>query len=281
MCAGILRSHGLQRAGFPARGGPGGARARLLGRGCGCAPSAAAEGREAAISGGRRRRQHGAQHAPRCDADARYLLVDAVPVFRDADARPCENRPARYGSADEGDQPLGGQPCPAQRSGLRPCAGTAQGRGHSSSRLRQRVAAAFGQRHHEAAGREAPAAPARCEAARGMGSRWCEGRVQHSRLDAGLFDRHSAGWFIRGGCCVLLQICSESCGKNRRKVVLPGRKIGKTVRDLRGRRRPRGHGRGRCTHVHGMRTYVRNGARQRAADLCRKIWGGEFTIFGL
>lgn len=53
-------------------------------------------------AGGRRRRQHGAQHAPRCSADARYLPVDAVPVFRDADARPCENRPARHGSTDEG-----------------------------------------------------------------------------------------------------------------------------------------------------------------------------------
>lgn len=130
-------------------------------------------------------------------------------------------------------------------------------------------------------GAKRPAAPARCESARGMGSRWCEGRVQHSRLDAGLFDRHTAGWFVRGGCRVLLQICSESGRKNRRKVVLPGRKVGETDSDLRGRRRPRGHGRGRCTHVHGRRTYVRNGARQRAADLCRKIWGGEFTIFGL
>lgn len=143
MCAGVLRGHGLQRAGIPARGGPRGARARLLGRRCGRTPSAAAEGRKAAISGGRRRRQHGAQHAPRCDADARHLPVDAVPVFRDADARPCENRPARHGSTDEDHQPLGGQPCPAQRFGLRPCAGTAQGRGHPSSRLHQRVAVAF------------------------------------------------------------------------------------------------------------------------------------------
>lgn len=188
MCAGILRDHGLQRAGFPARGGPRGARARLLGRRCGRAPSAAAEGREAAISGGRRRRQHGTQHAPRCNADARHLPVDAVPVFRDADARPCENRPARHGGINEGHQPLGGQPCPPQWACIRPCAGTAQGRRDPSSRIHYGVDRTFGQRHAEAAGREAPAASAQREAARGLDRRRCKDRVQHSGMDVGLFN---------------------------------------------------------------------------------------------
>ena len=188
MCAGILRSHGLQRAGFPARGGPRGAQPRILGRGCARGASCAAGGSEAARRGGECRRECRAQYAPCSGADARYLLVDPVSVFRDADARPCENRPARYGSPDEGAQPLGGQPCPAQRSGLRPCAGTAQGRRDSSSRIHYGVNRTFRQRHAEAAGREAPAASAQREAARGLDCRRCKDRVQHSGMDVGLLN---------------------------------------------------------------------------------------------
>ena len=188
MRAGILRGHGLQRACFPARGGPRGARARLLGRGCAHGASCAAGGSEAARRGGECRRECRAQHAPRCNADARYLLVDPVPVFRDADARSGEDRPARYGGVDKGSEPLGGQPCPPQRFGVRPCAGTAQGRRDSSSRIHYGVNRTFRQRHAETAGREAPAASAQREAARGLDRRRCKDRVQHSGMDVGLLN---------------------------------------------------------------------------------------------